>query len=201
MVNREHHLVYVPGLNDRLLVNRVATSFLPFFWRPYGFHGHVVHPYWRQGTDFEPKLESILTIVDELAMKGHQVSLVGQSAGGSAVLNAFMRQPGQITGVVNIAGRLRSPGQPSLAKASKGNPAFAASVFTCEKQLPSLTEEERRRIMTIRPLQDTVVPADSVAIEGATNVVSTLQGHSVGGAQIASIRSETWLTFLRELAK
>lgn len=149
---------------------------------------------------FIPKLEQIVQKIDELTAKGCLVSLVGQSAGGSAVINAFIERPDKVVGVVNITGRLRSPGQPSLEEASSGSPAFADSVRRCESKLPNLTNEQRKRIMTIRPSIDKVVPSESVAVEGATNIVSPVRGHSLGGAYIATMKTSAWMKFLRGLA-
>lgn len=200
MQSPEHHLVYVPGLHDDHPLNRAAALPLPLIWRLHGFHSHVVLSHWSDSGEFQPKLEHILEVIGDLATRGHYVSLVGQSAGGSAVINAFAESPHLITGVVNITGRLRVEGEPSLAKASQSSPAFAESVRRCERVLQGLAVSDRARIMTIRPIVDRVVPAGSVPVDGAQNLVAPVRGHSKGGAQIVGIRTAQWMQFLREQA-
>jgi hypothetical protein len=199
MPRPEHHLIYVPGLHDSLLIRRAGFHVLLLIWRLHGFHAHLILPHWEKDNEFAPKLERIAQKVAELDKQGHYVSLVGESAGGSAVLNTFMECRDKIAGVVNITGRLRSDGEPSLEKMSDGSPAFAESVRRCEAALPSLTDEQRQRVITIRPCIDAVVPPETVAVEGATNLVSPARGHSLGGAQIAAIRTAIWMKFLRSV--
>ena len=199
-LSKQHHLIYIPGLHDQHPLRRIDLLCVPLIWRLHGFRAHILFPHWEEGEIFAQKLERILQKIEELTAKDCLVSLVGQSAGGSAVMNAFVKRPDKVVGVVNITGRLRSPGHPSLEEASSGSPAFADSVRRCESKLSSLTDEQRKRVMTIRPSIDKVVPADSVAVEGATNIVSPIRGHSLGGAYIATVRTEVWMQFLRGLA-
>lgn len=199
-LSKQHHLIYIPGLHDQHPLRRIDLSCVPFIWRLHGFHAHILFPHWEEGDTFTPKLERIIQKIDELNVKGCLVSLVGQSAGGSAVMNAFIERPDKVVGVVNITGRLHSPGQPSLEEASYGSPAFADSVRRCQSKLPHLTNKQRKRIMTIRPSIDKVVPAESVAVEGATNIVSPVRGHSLGGAYISAVRTGVWMQFLKDLA-
>jgi hypothetical protein len=194
----QHHLIYVPGLHDTYPLRRQCIYLVPLVWRLHGFKAHVIFPHWEEGTTFQPKLDRILEKVDNLVSQGHAVSLVGQSAGGGAVLNAFMIRPDTIQGVVNITGRLHTSGEPSLATASKNSPAFAQSVKRCEAGLLKLTKEQRARIMTIRPSYDAAVPAETVAVPGAINHVYSVKGHAKGGAWIAAIQTRKWMAFLRE---
>src|SRR5262249_6232813 len=130
---------------------------------------------------------------------GHLVSLVGQSAGSSLALNAFAARRELVAGLIILTGRLRVAGRPSLEQAAKDSPAFAESVRRVEAILNSLSPAERRRILTIRPAVDNVVPASSVPIPGAINQKSRLHGHSLGGATLATFASRQWLQFLASL--
>jgi len=192
-----HHLIYIPGLHDQVPPKPWLGQVLPLFWRGRGFIGHIMAPRWEQG-EFGPKLQVILDKIDELTAQGHTVSLVGQSAGSSLGLNAFAARLDHVVGLVILTGRLRVAGQPSLAQAAKTSPAFAESVRRAEITLSKLTASNLRRIMTIRPSTDKLVPATSVPISGATNRVSQLRGHSFGGAMMASFASAQWLSFLEQ---
>lgn len=199
---KEHHIVYVPGLNDQHPINKRLTVVVPRFWGKHGFHGHVVSPHWEEGTSFTPKLEEIVDKVDTLLDQGHKVSLIGQSAGGSAVLNAFAERRQDIHGVVNVTGRVREGMQvyPSLDQATKNSPACRESILLFERiNEPTLTDEERKKIMTIKPVWDERVPASTVGIEGAHNVTVPLIEHSITGSLLVTVFSKKILSFIRNL--
>jgi len=152
-------------------------------------------PGWETG-DLDAMLQAVLDKVDALTKQGYTVSLVGQSAGSSLALNAFVARRVFVAGLVILTGRLRVAGQPSLEIAAKHSPAFADSVRRSEAALERLPSIDRLRILTIRPMADKVVPASSVPIKGAVNLESRLRGHSFGGAMLSSFASRQWLSFL-----
>lgn len=185
-------------------MNRLSTEFIksPLGLSHRGVKVHVFRPDWNTEDTFNPKLERLLKVIDELTEQDHVVSLVGQSAGGSAAMNAFAKRPDKINGVVVVAGRLRSGENvsPTLEKAKKKSEAFKDSVLSFEKIEPNLTPEQRKRVMTITMLQDTVVPPSTVPLEGATNL--TKKGnHFKGGVLGSSIYSNRILDFLENLRK
>lgn len=199
---KTHHIIYVPGLNDQNPFSKLITNTLPLFWKQHGFTGHIITPHWSQGKSFEPKLKRIIKKIDELAETEDPISLIGQSAGGSAVLNAFCARKSVLTGVVNVVGRLRAGEnvRPSLEWATRKSPAFKESVTLFEKENePKLTREDRKRILTARPWWDEIVPAGTVPVHGATNLVSAVPEHCVGGTAICSLYAKAILQFLTKL--
>lgn len=193
-----HHIIYIPGLNDQLIIQHEAVRLLPLYWRLRGFRGHIVYPHWEEG-QLDPKLERVIAKIDGLARQGHRVSLIGQSAGGSLALNAFAARKDTVVGLINLTGRLHIAGTPALEVATRHNPAFAKSVEQAEVIVQTLSQLDRQRIMTIRPYIDYIVPATSVSVDGATNLVSPIWGHTLGGAINASFASGQWLAFLSAL--
>lgn len=168
-MSKEHHLLVVSGLGGASAgFRRIVDS-----WRKYGFTPHVHDMEWRNDErEFCLKLERLISVIDELQSNDEILSLVGTSAGGSAVLNAFYERRNRIHRVVNVCGRLRA-GQkvhPTLEVASRKSPAFKESVTLFEKREPLLTAEERKKILTIRALLDEVVPTSTTTIQGATNI-------------------------------
>lgn len=194
----QHHIVYIPGLNDHLPPNHQLARLLPLFWRGRGFIGHVAQPRWSKG-DFGSKLQVVLGTIDELTKQGYKVSLVGQSAGSSLALSAFAARREFVAGLVILTGRLRVAGEPSLERAASGSPAFKESVQRAEAVLDTIPAVDRLRIITIRPSLDKVVPPSSVPVKGATNLKSRLRGHSFGGAMLASFMAGQWLAFLDDI--
>jgi hypothetical protein len=63
------------------------------YWRRHGLEPLVHAVGWHdESQEFPPKLELLLEMIDQYASRGDRVSLVGCSAGGSAVLNAFLSE-------------------------------------------------------------------------------------------------------------
>lgn len=165
-----HHVIFVPGLGDR---KQPLSTILRSLWQNRGLQTEVFLFGWNdeEGT-FSDKQELLLGKVDHLISEEHAVSLVGISAGGSAVLNAFVERPHQIHRVVNVCGRLQRGEnvKPTLEKASERHPLFAASVRQCEERLSHISPDQASQILTMRPIFDEVVPMSTVPIIGARNV-------------------------------
>ncbi len=203
-MSKEHHIIYIPGLLDSSPINKPFHNLAQFVWRNKGFYPHLYLPHWEKGQHFAPKLKSIVNLIDELTEQGFTVSLVGQSAGGSAVLNAFYERRDKVNGAINITGRLRSGinVKPTLQQAARMSQAFKESVLLFESENePRFKPSDRKRVMTIRSWFDETVPASTVPLEGATNLVAPIIEHSLGGGFISILWSDKFLKFLKELSK
>ena len=191
-----HHVIYVPGLND----GRKGYEILTKFWSIYGVIPHVHRVGWHDGEDvFEPKLKRLITEVNKYLLSGDKVSLIGGSAGGSAVLNTLIEQP-KIHTVVNLCGRLRAGNNvfPSLEQAAKKSPAFKDSVILFEKREPQMTMEQRRKVLTLSPIWDEVVPKSTVYLDGATNRTLPAVEHVLSGILGATVLSPMMMRFLKQ---
>lgn len=190
-------IIYVPGLNDNNFINRNIVKLLPYFWK--GYEVHIISPIWSEGKEFEQKLKFIINKIDELSKKGHAIYLFGQSAGGSAVLNAFVARKTKVKKVVNICGRLRKAQGvfPSLDFAARGNPAFKESVLIFENSNEKkLTMKDRKKILTIKPFLDEIVPSSTASLKGATNITIPVMEHSLGGVLALTLFSSKIKDFL-----
>lgn len=164
-----HKVIIIPGLGDGNQKVKWATN----HYRKYGLDPLVHNIWWRRGEKhFEPKLHKLTDLIDKLFEEGNKVSLVGTSAGGSAVMNAFVARRKKIYKVVSICGRLRKgseKGFRSFGAKTAGSVAFKESVLMFEQSEPILTKKDRKRIMTIRALFDELVPGNTAYIDGANN--------------------------------
>lgn len=195
---KKHHVFYVPGLDD----SRKGYELLINWWSIYGVIPHVFRMGWKDGDNFfEPKMKKLLNEINKLLKEGHVVSLVGGSAGGSAVLNAFMEQP-KINAVVNVCGRLKAGVNvfPSLEKASSKSPAFRESVKRFEKREPLMKNEQRKRVLTLAPIWDELVPRSTVPLKGATNKIFLSAEHLLSGLLGVTLFSPVIMNFLKEKA-
>lgn len=176
---QQHHVIYVPGLDDQ----RKGYEFLINRWSIYGITPHVHRVGWKDGEKFfTPKLKILVSEIKKYHKKGDIVSLVGGSAGGSAVLNAFLEVP-EINAVVNICGRLRAGENvfPTLEQAARKSPAFKDSVEMFEKRELKMKTEQRKRVMILTPFWDEIVPKETVRLAGAVNKTIPSVEHMFSG--------------------
>jgi hypothetical protein len=122
------------------------------------------------------------------------------SAGGSAVLNAFIERKNKIHRVVNVCGRLRvgtQKGFRSFEARTSSSPAFAQSIKLCESREDSLTGPDRLRIMTVRAMfGDELVPSDSAILRGAYNTRIPTPEHMFSISMALTLFSKPIILFL-----
>lgn len=189
---KNEKLIVVPGLGDNRKANLCLTAHL-------GIESEIhLMPWQGIEQDFQPKLQKLLKRIDELTKQGINVSLLGTSAGGSAVLNAFYERQNDVLKVINVCGRLRRGSNiyPTLEEASKNSPSFFQSVLLCEERVQKLDVDIKNKILTIRPLYDEIVPITTVTIEGATNIQIVSVEHMLSIAAAMTIYSHHIRTFL-----
>lgn len=173
-----HRVIVVPGLGEH--PERIA--WFVRHWRRHGLKPMVHLMGWHDGEkEFLLKLQMLLEIIDQCAARGERVSLVGCSAGGSAVLNAFGERREAVHRVISISACLRREsknGFPAYASRAASSPSFDASVRLFETNEHLLTDQDRKKIMTVRAVfGDSVVPADTTILPGAQNTTVPVPGH------------------------
>lgn len=190
-----HHVIYVPGLND----GRKGYALFIKWWNIFGVVAHVHRVGWHDDEIvFEPKLKRLVAEINGYLSKGDKVSLVGGSAGGSAVLNALLEQP-KITAVVNLCGRLRTGDEvfPSLGLAARNSSSFKDSVLMFERREPQMTMEQRRKVLTLSPIWDEIVPKSTVSLDGATNKILPSVEHMLSGVLGMTLLFPLVINFIR----
>jgi len=189
-----HHIIYIPGLGDqRTYGQHVAIN----LWRCFGFTPHYFPLGWNKKEGFNAKLERILQRVEQLSGDANHVSLVGVSAGASAVINAYVSSK-KVTGVVSISGKINHPEtvKPSVYAT---NPDFKESLEMLQNSLGLLTGKDKQRLLSIHPLKDLTVPLDDTRIPGVeektvigwNHVQGIAAGVVMGSAAIARFLHET----------
>jgi len=195
----KHKVIIIPGLGDDTRMIKFATN----HWQNFGLD---IVPYsmgWRDGkNDLKSKLQRLVGLIDEFSQKGNTVSLIGTSAGGSAVLSAFIERRNTIHRVVNVCGRLRTGSQKGIRSfkvRTASSPAFAQSVRLCEERESELGDNDRLRIMTVRAMfGDELVPSDTATIEGAYNIKIPTIEHMFSIGMALTIFSKPIISFLNE---
>ncbi len=196
-MSKEHHVIIGPGMDG----STGGIQFLTRNWeKKFGFTAEILQITWKDTEHFAPKLSRILEVVDNHIDDGSLVSLVGCSASGSAMLNAFLERRDSVHKVVNIDGFLRpgkAKGIRSFERRSASSIAFRESVLRFTELEPSLTDEDRKKILTVRPMfGDELVPPDTVVVQGALNrTVPT--GEHILGIATALVKHEPVILFLK----
>ena len=192
----EHKVIIGPGIDGRTKNLEWLTKNWP---EKYGLQPIMVPISWKDGELFAPKLKQITDLIDRLADQGDQISLVGCSASGSAMLNAFMARKKQIYRVVNNGGFLRpgtAKGFRSFNQRTAASLAFRESVLRFAELEPTLTLADLAKILTVRPLWDELVPPETVVISGAMNTTVPMIEH-VLGLGLALVKYDPVIMFLK----
>lgn len=163
-------VIIIPGLGDEVEKIKWATN----HYKNYGIEPIVHKIGWRSGEKrFKPKLQKLIKLIDNLYSQKNKISLIGTSAGASAVINAFSVRKQKICKVICVCGRLKVgpiKGFRSFAKMTNTSSAFRESVLLCEKNLSKLTKIDKNKILTITNYLDEFVPAETSYIKGVKNL-------------------------------
>ena len=158
---KQHHVIFVPGLGDDIW----GQSFFVRLWRLHGVYGHTHEIPWKGKEAWEPKLQCLLDEIDRYTKQGHQVSLVGASAGASAVLHAYVQRKNKITGVTYICAKINGPETVS-DKNYAINPAFKTALYSLKDALKALTPEDKAKFHSFYSPGDNYVPYEATTVEG-----------------------------------
>lgn len=191
----KHAIIYVPGLGDSRIAGQQRAVRT---WTLYDVKPELFQMNWADGELFQPKLQRLLDTIDSLAENGYDVSLVGVSAGASAVLNAYAARKSKVHGVVIICGKVNHPEAVSPALYAK-NPAFKESMDRLPDSLDVLGEQYRKRILSIRPIADYTVPVRDTRIKGVKQGLIPTIGHVPSIAYGISLGAYKAIRFLKKL--
>lgn len=195
-MTQEHKVIIGPGMDGRVDGIRWLTRHWP---EKYGLEPVMLPLVWKDGEPFAPKLKQITDLIDQLADSGDQVSLIGCSASGSAMLNAFIERREKVNKAVNVGGFLRPgnrQGYRSFVTRSAQSLAFQVSVLRFTELEPTLTPADRVKILTVRPVWDELVPPETVVVSGAINRTVPMIEH-VLGLGLALLKYDPVIKFLK----
>lgn len=193
-MRRQYHLIYIPGLGDN---KARGQKFIVRTWSIYGAHGHCYQMRWGDGELFEPKFKRLMTEIDELISRGYKVSLIGSSAGASAVLKAYAERKESLSGVAIICGKVQNIETVS-PEYFKRNPAFEGALKSLPDILLSLPKRYRTRILSIHPIYDETVPINDTEIEDAQMATIPTFGHALSIALSLIFFSPYIIHFLKK---
>lgn len=178
-MDAEHYVICVPGLgNEDWIFHRATKN----WQRDFELTPVVINVHWRtRENGLNEKLGRVTDTIDKLSGKNNRISLLGVSASGSLMINAYAQRKDKVHKVINNCGRVRPGGSLWLPfeRVVAGTASFRESIFLAEQNINSFSPADRTKILTARALFDEVVPADQTPIEGATNIVLPMIEHSL----------------------
>lgn len=187
-----HHIIYIPGLGDSTVSGQKK---LLKIWRLWGVQVSLVQMNWSDKKAFEPKFSKVLQAIDDAANKGHTVSLMAASAGGSMAIAAYAARKTKIHKVALICAEVNHTAHISPHYIAE-NPAFGASMKKLAAHLSQLDDAARSKIRSYHPIADNVVPVRDTKIDGAVSKRMPVMGHAIGiayGLSVASFGIARWI--------
>ena len=190
------HLLYIPGLSDKQTLGPQLRAVKT--WRWWGVRAELFRINWYDNEPWESKLQRLLLRIDTLRANGHQVALVGASAGAMPAICAYAARPKMVIGVVTIAGKINRP-EAIGDRYKKDNPALMPAAEACQSALQKLTDKQLSNIQSRRALYDEVVKKPDSYLPGAHNTIVPSAGHALTIAVQLLLGAPSFIKFLKSL--
>jgi len=186
-------VIYVPGLGDRGLK---FQALIIAAWRLYGVKPSMYQIAWSEGDKIQPKIQILVDQIDQLVAAGYKVALVGASAGGSAVMHAYLDAPHKVDAVIGICGVLN--GQMKVSQFhSRTNPAFVDSVNKLNLRQAEIASTGGHKVVSFIALTDRIVKHQYSLVNGCQVHRIPIVGHLLGIAFGITV----WSYFIIRAAK
>ena len=194
-MKQSNHVIIIPGLDNKIRLHTWVTN----RWRRYGIIPHIFNAKWKiDERGFTEKLDQAIKLVDTLSTSGARISVVGNSAGSSLALNLFGERKKNIAHVVINCGRVRDGDWPwfTFNQATAKSPSFKESVLMAQVEEKKLTSTDRKKILTLMPMFDEIVPPSTVPIIGAKNVTTFSLEHGISIALNMTLFQKILIDFI-----
>lgn len=186
-------VVYVSGLGGDI---SGAQQFALRQWRYAGAEVKFFAPQWSSNEPWAVKAERLLNCIDECLRMYDAVAIVGVSAGAAPALWAYAQRRSELLGCAVIAGKVNRP-ETIGANYRRNNPMLLAAVQACVVALAELTAADRRRVLSMYGLHDSVVDRADSIVPGARNCSLWAWGHMATIATALTIGAPYIIRFLR----
>ena len=158
--------IFTPGLSNRTVTIRYAArkweqqySVTPVYCNDFS---------WQKATlqDLDTILNTYEALIDKYSSEA-RVHMIGVSAGGPLTVLMFQRlihsKRDKIGSMVNMCGRIRILGEPTLARAAKNSPLFNHCVRTCDEDgfYDDFRYADFQKMYSIGGYTDSIVPIES----------------------------------------
>ncbi len=169
-----HVILYIPGLGDKNLGGRRKLLSL---WHYKNVSIEICPMYWTVDETWQVKLSKLLARVDELHAQGRVVSLIGESAGATAVVQALEQRTSSLNLVILLCGKSQFPERVAAAR-YRDNPALKNALVASSQAVARLTPSQKSMMINLHPLFDPVVPVPETKIPEVKNIMMPSIGHA-----------------------
>lgn len=166
------HYFYIPGLGERFnILRRPALR----RWRNSGDEITLIPMRWNDKSEsYEEKYERIIQVINK--SDATDITVVGESAGGSLALLTFVRNSNRINRVITICGY--NHGAANIHKSyQKRTPAFYKLLVDMESTILNISNDLSERISVIYSTGDTVVTPMHTRLANTKEVALRTPGH------------------------
>lgn len=168
-------IIYVPGLGDRRLANRQRGLDL---WHFRNVTTEICPMKWYISEPWPDKLARLTDLIDKRRTEGKSVTIIGESAGASAVMSVMTARPELVDGAILLCGKFTHPDRVADSLYRK-NPTFQTAMIESANGATELTEQARKKILNLHPLFDPVVPVQETKVRGIKNAYMPVAGHAI----------------------
>ena len=166
-------IIYVPGLGDKNLQGRQRALKL---WRYRGVKVQVFGMDWSVDEPWATKLSRLNEHIVSLKSENTSITLIGESAGASAVTQALASNPHLIDGVVLLCGKSQYP-ELLGDSFTRPNPSLKDAVRSSSIAIAGLTPDQKTQMLNLHPVLDFIVPVKETRILGVKNSTIPMVGH------------------------
>ncbi len=165
------HILYISGFGSRYEPTRKK---LLARWHFKSVTVEHVPMYWMGKETYEQKAARVNDAIDR--NKGKRIVLIGESGGGSMVVNIYAERAKDLYKVMTICGKNSRP-ETVGSYYYNGSPAFKTSMHKVEASMRKLTDEQRARFVSIHPIHDRTVSVQDTLIPGCRQLRLFAIGH------------------------
>lgn len=173
---KQHAVIYIPGLGDHSLSGRQK---LISTWKYRDVAIELCPMYWTVDEPWETKLSRLLELIETRHAEGKLVSIIGESAGATAVIHATYMQRRKLHSAILLCGKSQFP-ERVASHLYRKNPAFRDALTSSHKIVQELTDNQKAIMHNFYPLVDPTVPPWETKIPGVKNHVFPAALHAAG---------------------
>lgn len=197
LMKNKHVVIYVPGLGDHRLTMRQR---LLSTWRYKNLSIEILPMKWAYDESWNNKLSRLLSKIDRLHDDGLTVSVVGESAGATAAVQALQSRDSKVNAVVLLCGKFQQP-ERVASRLYQSNPALREAIIRSNNIIGELSQGQKNKILNLHPLADPVVPVWETKIPGVKEATMPVIGHITGIGFGITIWSFRIVRFVRSIPK
>lgn len=171
--------ILIPGLWDQRPIFGWFYRLVGKWWSMHRMRTVVCAMHWISLESYRDKLKRLEECIDRERANGHEIILVGVSAGGPIALLGLVKFHAKVRGAVSVSGLLALAEKDKKDKVYSKTSWFKAAA-AAQKEARTLTPTMKRRFMAITSAKDDLIETDRAMLKGASHKQVIARGHMPG---------------------